>query len=65
MPEFAVRHDWSVAEVESLLGQPFNDLLFRAQAAHRAHFEPNRVQVSTLLSIKTGKCPEQRGLAAS
>ena len=61
MPEFAVRHDWSVAEVESLLGQPFNDLLFRAQAAHRAHFEPNRVQVSTLLSIKTGACPEDCG----
>ena len=56
-----IRHDWSVAEVESLLGKPINDLLFAAQGAHRAHFDPNRVQVSTLLSIKTGGCPEDCG----
>ena len=52
------RHDWSLAEVRALFEQPFNDLLFQAQTVHRAHFDPNRVQVSTLLSIKTGACPE-------
>jgi len=55
------RHDWSLDEITSLLDQPFNDLLFRAQSVHRACFEPNRVQVSTLLSIKTGACPEDCG----
>ncbi|MEI8296423.1 MAG: biotin synthase BioB [Pseudomonadota bacterium] len=54
----AVRHDWTLAEVETLLALPFADLLFQAQRVHRAHFDPNRVQVSTLLSIKTGGCPE-------
>lgn len=54
----ATRHDWSLAEVRALFEQPFNDLLFQAQTVHRAHFDPNRVQVSTLLSIKTGACPE-------
>ena len=53
-----VRHDWSHDEVEALFRLPFNDLLFRAQSVHRQHFEPNRVQLSTLLSIKTGACPE-------
>ena len=53
-----VRHDWSVAEIEALFALPFNDLLFRAQQVHRQHFDPNAVQVSTLLSIKTGACPE-------
>ncbi|MDN6856828.1 biotin synthase BioB [Pseudomonas sp. CAN2814] len=52
------RHDWTLAEVRALFEQPFNDLLFQAQSMHRAHFDPNRVQVSTLLSIKTGACPE-------
>ena len=61
MSEYTIRHDWSVAEVEALLDGPFNDLLFRAQQAHRANFDPNRVQVSTLLSIKTGACPEDCG----
>ncbi len=55
------RHDWTLEEIESLLGLPFNDLLFRAQAIHRAHFDPNQVQVSTLLSIKTGACSEDCG----
>lgn len=55
------RHDWSLDEIAALLDQPFNDLLFRAQTTHRAHFDPNRVQVSTLLSIKTGACPEDCG----
>lgn len=53
-----VRHNWTQQEVEGLFALPFNDLLFRAQQIHRAHFDPNEVQVSTLLSIKTGACPE-------
>jgi len=53
-----IRHDWTLAEVRRLFQQPFNDLLFQAQTVHRAHFDANRVQVSTLLSIKTGACPE-------
>jgi len=52
------RHDWSIAEVEALFAQPFSDLMFQAQTVHREHFNPNEVQVSTLLSIKTGACPE-------
>lgn len=54
----ALRHDWTHAEVEALFELPFNDLLFQAASVHRAHFDPNEVQVSTLLSIKTGACPE-------
>ena len=53
-----LRHDWSLAEVRAMFTQPFNDLLFEAQTVHRRHFNANRVQVSTLLSIKTGACPE-------
>ena len=49
---------WSVDAVEALLGQPLPDLLFRAQGVHREHFDANEVQLSTLLSIKTGGCPE-------
>ena len=45
-------------EVEALFALPFNDLLFQAQTVHRQYFDPNQVQVSTLLSIKTGACPE-------
>ncbi|MGQ7247549.1 biotin synthase BioB [Halomonas sp. V046] len=52
------RHDWSLDEIEALFALPFNDLLFRAQHVHRQHFDANAVQVSTLLSIKTGACPE-------
>jgi biotin synthase len=52
------RHDWSTEEVQALFDLPFNELLFRAQSVHRQHFDPNEVQVSTLLSIKTGACPE-------
>ena len=51
----------SVAQVEALFDLPFNDLLFKAQSVHRAHFDPNAVQVSTLLSIKTGGCSEDCG----
>ena len=54
----AIRHDWTLKEVRELLDMPFNDLVFRAQQAHRQWFDPNEVQVSTLLSIKTGACPE-------
>ena len=53
-----VRHDWTLKEVKALFALPFNDLLFQAQTIHRQHFNPNEVQVSTLLSIKTGACPE-------
>lgn len=49
---------WSIAEVEALFALPFNDLIFRAQQVHRQYFDPNTVQLSTLLSIKTGGCPE-------
>ncbi len=53
-----VRHDWTLDEVLALFRLPFIDLLYRAQTIHRAHFDPNAVQISTLLSIKTGGCPE-------
>ena len=53
-----LRNDWSLDEIRALFALPFNDLLFRAQVVHRAHFDPNQVQVSTLLSIKTGACAE-------
>ncbi|MDP5056004.1 MAG: biotin synthase BioB [Marinomonas hwangdonensis] len=52
------RFDWSQAEVKALFDLPFMDLMFRAQTVHRENFTPNEVQVSTLLSIKTGACPE-------
>ena len=54
----AIRHDWTRDQVLSLFNQPFNDVLFDAQVVHRKHFNPNQVQLSTLLSIKTGACPE-------
>ena len=54
----ATRHDWTFDEVKAMYELPFNDLLFQAQTVHRNHFDPNAVQVSTLLSIKTGACPE-------
>ncbi len=53
-----VRTDWTRAEAEAIYRQPFMDLLFQAQTVHRSHFDPNRVQMSRLLSIKTGGCPE-------
>jgi len=53
-----IRHDWTAEEIEALFALPFNDLLYQAHRLHRARFEPNAVQVSTLLSIKTGACPE-------
>jgi len=53
-----LRHDWTRTEVRALFDLPFPDLMFRAQTVHRTHFEPTEVQISTLLSIKTGGCPE-------
>jgi len=53
-----VRNDWTLDEARAIFAAPFNDLLFHAQRVHRDNFEPNRVQVSTLLSVKTGACPE-------
>jgi|SRR5690606_31377684 len=58
MTDAAVRHDWTRQQVLDLFALPFNDLLFRAQSVHRQYFDPNQVQLSTLLSIKTGSCPE-------
>jgi len=56
--ENTIRHNWTRSQVLELFNQPFNDLLFDAQVMHRRHFNPNQVQLSTLLSIKTGACPE-------
>jgi len=58
MSNAVIRHDWTRAEIAALLDLPFADLLARAHAAHRAHHDANAVQVSTLLSVKTGGCPE-------
>lgn len=57
----ALRHNWTIDEISALFEMPFNDLLFAAQTAHRENFDVNAVQVSTLLSIKTGKCSEDCG----
>lgn len=57
----ALRHDWTREEVRALFDLPFNDLVFRAASMHREHFDPNQVQISTLLSVKTGGCPEDCG----
>jgi biotin synthase len=54
----ACHHDWSLAEASALFALPFSDLVHLAQTVHRQHFDPNRIQFSTLLSIKTGGCPE-------
>jgi biotin synthase len=53
-----VRHDWTREQVRTLFALPFPDLIFEAQRIHRLHFDPREVQISTLLSIKTGGCPE-------
>ncbi len=58
MSSTSLRHDWQTDEILALFEQPFNDLLFQAHHLHRQHFNPNAVQISTLLSIKTGHCPE-------
>ena len=54
----AIRHDWVLSEVMDIFQLSFNDLIFKAQTIHRQYFDANKVQVSTLLSIKTGACPE-------
>jgi biotin synthase len=62
LPEAAdASRAWSRTEVQALLDLPFPELIFRAQTIHRQHFDPNEVQISTLLSIKTGGCPEDCG----
>ena len=58
MNDHAIRHDWTSSEILALFERPLNDLLFEAQSVHRRHHRANEVQVSTLLSIKTGGCPE-------
>ncbi len=58
-PSYAeVRHNWSLSQVNALFALPFHELMFQAQLTHRANFNPNEVQISTLLSIKTGACAE-------
>ncbi|MBI1260091.1 MAG: biotin synthase BioB [Rhizobiales bacterium] len=59
-----LRHDWSREEVQALYALPFNDLMFEAQIVHRRWFKAHQVQMSTLLSIKTGGCPEDCGYCA-
>jgi len=59
--EVADKPRWSIAQVETLYGLPFNDLVYRAHGVHRQHFDANAVQLSTLLSVKTGGCPEDCG----
>jgi biotin synthase len=56
--EISLRHDWTRDEVRALFDLPLPELIFRAQLAHRRHFDPSAIQLSTLLSIKTGGCPE-------
>lgn len=56
-----IRHNWTQQQVEALYDLPFADLMYRAQTAHRENFNPNEVQISTLLSIKTGGCAEDCG----
>ena len=53
-----VRNNWKLDEIKSLFEMPFNDLIFMAHSIHREVFDPNQVQVSSLLNIKTGACPE-------
>jgi biotin synthase len=53
-----LRHDWTREEIRALFDLPLSELIFRAQSIHRVHFDPTEVQLSTLLSIKTGGCPE-------
>lgn len=60
-PDQLIRHNWQQEEVEALYALPFADLMFRAQTSHRENFDPNAVQISTLLSIKTGGCAEDCG----
>ncbi|HHB92613.1 MAG TPA: biotin synthase BioB [Thioploca sp.] len=56
-----IRHDWQLTEILELFNLPFNDLIFKAQSIHRTNFNPNQLQLSTLLNIKTGACSEDCG----
>ncbi len=58
MSQLQCRNDWKKSEIEALFELPMNDLLFKAHSVHRKHFDPNKIQISRLLSIKTGACPE-------
>lgn len=53
-----IRHDWTLDEIRAIMDQPFNDLMFQAQSVHRQHFNPNEIQTSTLVNIKSGGCAE-------
>lgn len=57
-PTNEFRHDWKRSEIQALFDLPFMDLIYRAHSVHRQHFDANKIQMSTLLSIKTGACPE-------
>ncbi|MEN9848339.1 MAG: biotin synthase BioB, partial [Pseudomonadota bacterium] len=57
-PKAALRNDWQLEEVTALFELPLNELIFRAQGALRGYFDPAQIQLSTLLNIKTGACPE-------
>ena len=61
MNNLSPRTNWTVAQIEGLFASPFNDLLMQAQQVHRANFDPNEVELATLLSVKTGGCPEDCG----
>lgn len=61
MTDASPRHDWTRAEIEALFDLPFTELVFRAATVHRAHFAPDEVQLSQLLSVKTGGCAENCG----
>ena len=56
--DFPIRHDWKSEEVSALFALPFPELMFKAQSAHRSYFDPTKIHVATLLSIKSGGCPE-------
>jgi len=56
-----IKNDWTEQEVSDLFALPFNDLMFQAQQVHRENFDPNKIQISTLMSIKTGRCSEDCG----
>src|ERR1700753_2456059 len=60
-PSFPERAVWRKTEAKAIYEMPFNDLLFEAHSVHRANFDPNQIQLSKLLSIKTGGCPEDCG----
>ncbi|MCW9013412.1 MAG: biotin synthase BioB [Gammaproteobacteria bacterium] len=61
MTQQATRHDWKLEEISDLFRRPFNDLIFQAHSIHREYHDPNEVQISSLLSIKTGACAEDCG----